>query len=168
MIALLKGLHVAALSIWCAGLVALPVLLQIYGRRAEIHTQPGFSEFRLLIHATYTRLVTPAAVVAIAAGTALILALGLREPWLVAKLAAVAGMVLAHCWLGHLIVQTAEGRGTYRMPPPMIALPVVLAAMGAVLWLVLAKPELGPLLDGLPAWLRRPQDRPLPSVLTPI
>jgi len=69
MIALLKSVHIIALAVWCAGLLALPLLLQVYGRREEIRTQAGFSEFRLLMHAAYTRIVTPAAVITIAAGT---------------------------------------------------------------------------------------------------
>lgn len=168
MIALLKAVHIAALSLWCAGLVAMPIVLQIYGRREEVRTQAGFSEFRLLMHAAYTRIVTPAAIIAIAAGTGLIFAVGLTQPWLVAKLVAVVGMVLAHAWLGHLTVEASEGRGTYQMPHALLALPVSLICMGAVLYLVLAKPDLQPLIDALPQALTTPQDRSLPAALVPI
>ncbi|MFK8253093.1 CopD family protein [Ancylobacter terrae] len=168
MIALLKGLHIGAVSVWCAGLMALPVILQVYGRRAEVRTQAGFSEFRLLVHGAYTRIVTPAAVLAIAAGTGLIFAAGLTDDWLMAKLGLVAAMVLAHAWLGHLTVQASEGRGSYQMPSPLLALPVALLCMGGVLYLVLAKPELRPLIEALPLELRVPHGRALPSDLVPI
>lgn len=168
MIALVKGLHIAALVIWCAGLLALPLVLQIYGRREEIRTQAGFSEFRLLVHAVYIRVVTPAAIVAITAGTVLIFLLGLTQEWFVAKLVAVTGMVLVHAWLGHLCVEASIGRGSYRMPSPLLAVPPALLFMGAVLFLVLAKPNLTPLIDALPIALREPQGRSLPSALTPI
>lgn len=168
MIAVLKGVHIAALSLWCAGLLALPIVLHVYGRREEVRTQAGFSEFRLLVHAVYTRIVTPAAIIAIAAGTALIFAAGLTDIWLMAKLVAVAGMVLVHAWLGHLSVQASEGRGSYQMPPALLAVPAGLLCMGAVLYLVLAKPDLQPLIDALPPWLTAPQDRSIPSALVPI
>ncbi|QTL03255.1 CopD family protein [Aquabacter sp. L1I39] len=169
MIALLKAVHIAALSLWCAGLIALPVVLHAYGRREEVRTQAGFSEFRLLIHAAYTRIVTPAAILAIIAGTVLFLTLELRDYWLMAKLVAVVGMVLVHAWLGHLAVQASEARGDYDMPPAaFIALPAGFLCMGAVLFLVLAKPDLQPLVDALPQDLKTPQDRSLPSVLVPI
>ncbi|MGU3493716.1 CopD family protein [Xanthobacteraceae bacterium A53D] len=168
MIALLKTLHIAALSIWCAGLLALPLILQIYGRREEIRTQAGFSEFRLLVHHAYTRVVTPAAIVAIVAGTALIPFRGLADTWLMAKLAVVAGMVMVHAWLGHLVVQASEGRGSYRMPPPLLTLPVSIVCMGSILFLVLAKPDLQWLIEALPQALREPQGRSLPSGLVPI
>lgn len=168
MIALLKGAHIAAFSLWCAGLVALPIVLHSYGRAEEVRTQAGFSEFRLLVHATYTRIVTPAAILAIAAGTVLIFAVELTDAWLMAKLVAVVGMVLVHGWLGHLVVQGSEGRGSYEMPPALIALPAAVLCMSAVLYLVLAKPDLQPLIDALPHALREPQGRSLPSVLVPI
>lgn len=168
MIALLKTVHIAALCVWCAGLLALPIVLQVYGRRDELRTQAGFSEFRLLVHATYTRIITPAAVVTISVGVVLILVIGLTANWLMAKLAVVAGMVLVHAWLGHVCVRASEERGTYRMPSPLLALPLAILCMGAVLYLVLAKPDLQPLIEALPRALREPQGRPLPSVLVPI
>ena len=169
MIAIVKATHIAALSLWCAGLIALPIVLQAYGRREEVRTQAGFSEFRLLIHAAYTRIVTPAAIIAIAAGTVLFFALELRDHWLMAKLVAVVGMVLVHAWLGHLSVQATEARGDYAMPPAaLIALPAGFLCMATVLVLVLAKPDLQPLVDALPRDLKVPQARPLPSELVPI
>lgn len=168
MIALFKALHIAGMALWCAGLIVLPVLLHVYGRKADLRTQSEFSEFRLLVHAAYVALVTPAALVAIAAGTVLIFLTGLTEAWLMLKLAFVAGMVLVHAWLGHLSVQSAEGRGAYRMPQPLLALPLATFAMAAVLVLVLAKPDLAAFESWLPGALRAPQDRPLPSFLVPI
>jgi protoporphyrinogen IX oxidase len=168
MIAALKFLHIASLSVWCAGLIALPVLIRHYGRPEALQTQAGFAEFRLLSHRAYTKLVTPAAVIAVAAGTVLILPLEPPPDWMLAKLFAVAGLVLVHAWLGFLIGHTGEVGGSYRMPPVLLALPLALAFMAAVLWLVLAKPELAPLIDRLPEWLLSPQGRELPPDLVPI
>jgi protoporphyrinogen IX oxidase len=168
MIAAFKALHIAALAVWCAGLILLPVLLHLHGRGARVRTQAGFTAFRRLSHFGYTRVVTPAAVIAVAAGTVLIFLLRLVDPWLLAKLVAVAGMVLVHAWLGHLIAQTGERAGTYRMPPPLIALFLGAPLMLAVLWLVLAKPDLAPLVERLPDFLREPRNRQLPADLVPI
>ena len=168
MIALTKALHVAALALWCAGLIALPLVMQHYGRGPRGRSQAGFSEFRLLSHRAYTRVVTPAAVIAIAAGTALIFMVGIDAPWLMAKLVVVAGMVLLHAWLGHLIARTGEERGHYRMPSPLPALVALVVLMALVLWLVLAKPDLAAPVELLPDWLRQPRGRELPSWLTPI
>jgi len=168
MIASLKALHIATLVIWCAGLIALPVMMQAYGRSRAATTEAGFGTFRLLSHGAYTRLVTPAAVVAIAAGTALIFAVPVTADWLLVKLAAVSGMVLLHAWLGHLIARTGEERGRYRLPSPLWALAGALPLMALVLWLVLAKPDLAALVEQLPSWMRQPLGRELPPELTPI
>lgn len=168
MIAALKATHISALAVWCAGLLLLPVLLHLHGRGAAVASQDGFARFRRLSHYSYTRIISPAAVIAVAAGTMLILVLDLVTPWMLTKLAAVAGMVLVHAWMGHLISQTGEQPRSYRMPPPLIGLVLVIPLMLVVLWLVLAKPDLAPLVEGLPDWLRSPQDRELPPGLTPI
>lgn len=169
MIAALKALHIAALAIWVAGLLALPVLMQRHGRGAAMRTQAGFAAFRWLSHYSYTRVVSPAAVVAVAAGTALILADAVLAPWMLAKLLAVAGMVLIHAWLGHVIVLIGEGRGAWRMPPiALLLLPVLVALVALVLWLVLAKPDLQGLIDRLPEALLSPRGQPLPPLLEPL
>ncbi len=168
MIALIKAVHLATLAIWCAGLVALPVVMQIYGRASKVHTQAGFAEFRLLTHRAYTVVITPAAVVTITAGSLLFVLEGLRDPWMLAKLLTVVGMVLIHAWLGHLISLTGEGAGRYRIPPPMPALIGALTFMALTLWLVLAKPDLAPLAQQFPDWLLQPRGRELPSDLVPI
>jgi uncharacterized membrane protein len=121
MIAALKAIHIAAMLCWCAGLVALPLLLMSYGHARR---QVRYSEFRLLTHYGYVAFATPAAVIAVVAGTALIFAAGVFDLWLIAKLAFVSFMALAHAWLGHLIEQSGlqrYGRGTdpskgYEMP----------------------------------------------------
>lgn len=168
MIAILKAVHIIGLVVWCAGLIALPIIVQAYGRTANVRTQAGYSEFRLLTHRGYVELVTPAAVIAVGAGTALIFLEGVREPWMMAKLAAVAGMAICHAWIGHMVSMTGEHNGAYRLPTPVPVLFGAVGLMGVVLWLVLAKPDLAPLTTYLPVWLLQPLGRELPSSLVPI
>ncbi len=154
MIALLKFLHIAALLCWCAALIAFPLLLHHYRGTRD---QSRFTEFRLLTHYGHIAFATPAAVIAISAGTALIFVADVRDAWLMVKLIFVCGMVLVHAWIGHLILRTGESRGRYRMPPPLIALALLLPQITVVLWLVLDKPDLGWIADYLPAVLLEPQ-----------
>lgn len=154
MIALVKFLHIASLLCWSAALVGLPVLLHHY-RRAR--TQSDYTEYRLITHYGYIAFASPAAVVAISAGTVLIFLADVYDPWLLIKLAFVAGMVLVHAWLGHLILKSGETGGSYKMPPPLISLPLVLTQIAVILWLALAKPDLAWLADLLPAMALEPQ-----------
>ena len=160
MIAILKTLHIAALVIWCAALVCLPILLslhrQIAADPAANAVQRNYTRFRKLTHVTYTAVATPAAVIAIAVGTVLIFVAQVFEVWLLAKLTCVVGMVLAHIWLGHLIVQSSEREVDWRMPWPALALLLALPSILGVLWFVLAKPDLTQMVQSLPAWLHSP------------
>ena len=160
MIALIKTLHIAALVVWCATLVALPALLGLHQHVARqthwVDVQHHYVRFRRFTHVTYTAVATPAAVLAIAAGTVLIFAAQVFEVWLLAKLVCVAGMALAHAWLGHLIVQSGERSVYWRMPWPGLSWLVTVPCMLAVLWLVLAKPDLQAAVQRLPAWSSQP------------
>jgi len=168
MIAALKFVHISALVVWCAGLVALPILLHFYGRSDTHRTQTGFERLRHLTHYSYIGVLSPAAVIAIAAGTGLIFLMELVDIWLLAKLVAVAGMALIHAWLGHVTSEIGHGGGHYRLPPTLLVLWLLFPLMGVVLFLVLAKPDLTPLIEQLPAFMRIPQGRELPEGVVPI
>ncbi|WP_045393133.1 CopD family protein [Falsirhodobacter sp. alg1] len=164
MIVALKFLHLAAMLCWCAALIALPVLMTIYGdsrkqKPLQGSRQSRYAEFRLITHYGYVGFATPAAIIAVAAGTGLIFAAGVFDLWLVAKLALVAGMALVHAWLGHLVVSSAEERGLQRNFSPLFGLALVLPLILGVLWLVLAKPELGGITDYMPAIFLEPREQ---------
>jgi hypothetical protein len=103
---------------------------------------------------------TPAAVIAIAAGTALLFAREVFEPWMLAKLTVVGAMVSLHAWQGVQVTRMGETGGQH--PPPRAALPLLLALglPALVLLLVLAKPMLEA--RQLPVWLTEPRYRGLP------
>ncbi|MET0248275.1 MAG: CopD family protein [Sphingobium sp.] len=159
MIIAIKFLHIAALAIWCAGVIALPLML---AKHNADHEQLDYARLRLLTHRAYTLIVTPAAVITIAAGTALIFLAGVFTPWMFAKLVGVGMLVLLHAWIGHITLIVGERQGAY-VPPRFwshIALTAVFAAIAAILILVLAKPPIDG--DLAPDWLVTPRDQPLP------
>ncbi len=160
-IAWVKGLHIAALILWCAGLVALPLVLSKHDVAEE---QADYARLRRITHYGYTRIVTPAAVVAIAAGTALIFLRGVFEPWMFAKLVAVGLLVVIHGLTGHVVVLMSERRGEYAPPSSKPLIAVTLATMTVILLLVLGKPVMPDLVPGL---LKQPQHRHLPVEATP-
>lgn len=159
MIAAIKFLHIAALAIWCAGVIALPLLLAKHDADDE---QMDYARLRMLTHRAYTFIVTPAAVITIAAGTVLIFMRQVFTPWMFAKLVGVGALVLLHAWIGHITLIVGERQGAYA--PPRLWGPAALfgafIAIAAILILVLAKPPI----DGslAPDWLTAPRDQPLP------
>lgn len=161
-IALAKAVHIAAILFWAAGLIALPLLL---AQHKPGHDQQSYQRVRRFSHYGYTHLLTPAAVIAVAAGTALLFLRGVFVPWMFAKLILVGGLVAIHAWLGTLVVRMGE-HVNRRQPSP--TWPLILAALmliGAVLLLVLAKPDWS---IAIPEWLATPRGRQLPLDDVPI
>ncbi len=158
----LKFLHIAAMVAWCAAMIALPLMLYLYGaiwqrQTGSEQTQARYAEFRLITHYGYVGFATPAAIIAIAAGTGLIFADQVFDLWFIAKLALVAGMSLVHAWIGHLILSSAEKRGLHHLPSPVWALVLGIPLMVGVLWLVLAKPDLAWTTDLMPEFMLAPR-----------
>lgn len=153
----LKALHAGFIAVWIAGLLALPAMLARHDRAIG---QADFTRIRHATHYGYVWAVTPAAVLAVGSGTALIFLREVFAPWLFAKLVCVAALVAIHAWVGHTIVAVAETEGRHEPPEPLVPTLLLSAVVTAVLFLVLAKPELDEL--PLPGWLLQPLDRDLP------
>lgn len=156
-ITLLKALHIAALVIWCGGLLALPLMLT---RHDPAIAADEYTRIRKATHRAYVGLVTPAAVTAIVAGTWLIFFREVFVPWLYAKLVFVAALVAAHAWVGHVVVQIAERPDDYQPPQPYLPLALILLPVFAILFLVLGKPDLSWV--RVPQWLQEPLGHELP------
>ncbi len=99
---LLKMLHFTALIAWCGTLLYLPALIAASCRSPQRAERPGHPQLNRTV---FNLIATPAAIVAIGSGTALFLRDGTFGIWLVAKLTAVAVMVICHALCGLLILQ---------------------------------------------------------------
>ena len=153
----LKALHLSFVAVWIAGLLALPRMLARHDRAI---VQAEFAQIRRATHFGYIWIITPAAVLAIATGAALIFMRDVFTVWIFAKLVLVTGLVAAHAWVGHTIIAVAETEGQHEPPEPLLPTMAVFTLVIAVLFLVLAKPELEEI--ALPSWLREPLGRQLP------
>jgi len=156
-IPLWKALHLVALAIWCGGLIVLPMMLSLHDPAVS---QDDYRIIRHSTHLAYTMVVTPAAVIAVIAGTWLIFLREAFVPWLFAKLVFVALLLALHAWTGRSIVRLAEEPGTHRPPSPYLPGAAVIACTVAILLLVLGKPALDWLV--LPEWLSTPRGGQLP------
>jgi protoporphyrinogen IX oxidase len=153
----LKALHVSFLAIWMAGLAALPAMLARHDRAIG---QGDFTRIRQATHYGYVWLTTPAAVLTVASGLALIFLREVFTGWMFVKLVGVAGLVTLHAWVGHTIVAVAETEGRHEPPGPILPTLIQGLLVTGVLFLVLAKPELDEV--PVPAWLDQPLGRELP------
>lgn len=152
-----KALHLAALILWCAGLFALPLTLALHDKAAA---QADYTRIRHVTHFGYIFAITPAALVAIGSGTALIFLREAYVPWLFAKLVFVALLVAFHAWIGSVLVRVTETEGLHIPPRPALPLILLLVPILIILMLVLGKPDLRSI--PMPEWLMRPQGGQLP------
>lgn len=134
-------MHVVGLALWSGALLYLPALIGAGASREE-HTAMGRGP-AALNRLVFIAFATPAALFTIVTGSALFLLdrnLGL---WLILKLTAVTGMVICHVLCGVLILRHERNP---QQPSTWICVllgSVSAALVGAVLWLVLAKPFQG-------------------------
>jgi protoporphyrinogen IX oxidase len=150
---LFKAVHIAGLAMWCAGLLALPLML---ARHDPSMPLVDYRLMRRASHITYASVVTPAAVLTVIAGTWLIFLRETFTPWLYAKLVFVALLVAAHGWIGHGVVQIGENPSEHTPPPSYLPIIAVMIPVLAILYLVLAKPGLGWI--SIPDWLTAPRE----------
>ena len=157
LIPLFKAVHITALCIWCGGLLTLPLML---ARHDPVVAQDEYRLIRRATHLTYTVCVTPAAAIAVIAGTWLIFLRETYVPWLYAKLLVVGLLVVAHAWIGHIMVDVAESPKRKAPPRPVLPTLAVLLPVLAILVLVLGKPDLSWI--EFPEWLREPRGGQFP------
>jgi protoporphyrinogen IX oxidase len=159
----LKFLHIAALSIWVAGLLYLPAMLTGHHKTRD---QQDFARIRMASRFTYMGMVSPAAFVAVAAGSALTFVADALHPWMFLKLAAVGVLVMAHVQYGYVLTHLADQE--VRAPTlrvRLIAAAVLISSL-AIILLVLAKPDIPT--DFLPEWLLEPGLLSPPQVPPPV
>jgi protoporphyrinogen IX oxidase len=151
MIAWLKVIHVSTLVIWCGGLLVLPGLYAL--RKKSVH-DPATLRLQRFVRALFILIVSPAAFVAIGSGTALIFAREVYSFWFALKLLAVGALVGFHVLAGFRIVGVFKPGARYGALRALAAQGGTLVAVMAILWLVLAKPQID--LEVLPDWFHEP------------
>lgn len=133
--------HITGLAVWCGALLYLPALIASGGSRAQDATpRRGAAS---LNRAVFTTVATPAALFAIVTGSLLFLFGRTSGVWLVLKLTAVTGMVICHVLYGVLILRQERNPHASALAPSLLLGSLSTALIGAVLWLVLAKPFQG-------------------------
>lgn len=152
-----KALHLGFVAIWVAGLFALPRMLARHDRAV---VQAEFAQIRRATHYGYVWVITPAAILAIASGLALVFLREVFTVWIFGKFILITGLVAVHAWVGGTIVEVAETEGQHEPPEPLLPTLLITALSVGILTLVLAKPDLSGL--PVPVWLTEPLGRQLP------
>lgn len=129
-------LHISALLCWCGSLLYLPALVYAMAEREEL----GHVHNTYVARRVFTIFSTPAALVAIASGTAIFLVERTAQVWLVAKLTLVCGLALCHVLVGQLTILAKRGRTRHLTIFSVALNAATLTFIAGILWLVLAEP----------------------------
>ena len=134
----LLAFHITGLVVWCGALLYLPALIAASGSRAQ-HANPrrGAASLNRVV---FTTVATPAALFAIITGSLLFLLGRTYGVWLILKLTAVTGLVVCHVLYGMLILRQESKPHASVLGPCLLLGSLSTALIGAILWLVLAKP----------------------------
>lgn len=162
MIAWTKAAHIVALSVWCAGLLVLP---GIYYRRRLLRG-PELHDLHRFARTVFINITSPAAFVAVIAGTALIFLRDVFTVWMALKLVAVGALVIVHLRMGHVILSLYDPGGVYPRWRQVATTITTLSAIAAILFLVLAKPVIDR--DIAPDWMRPGGLQSLIETINPI
>lgn len=147
----LKAIHISALVIWCAGIVAIPAL---FAMRPTVSSKPELWNLQRLVRETYRMIISPAAFVAVVSGTALVFMREVFTAWFAAKLLAVGLLTILHIRYGYVILKLFKDGSDYGAWRKWASIVSGIVIMSAILWLVLAKPPLDTAV--FPSWLLEP------------
>lgn len=150
MIAWLKAIHIAALIVWCGGLLVLPGL---FVRRARLQKKDA-AELHRLTRTLFIGITSPAGFIAVVAGTGLLFAREVFTTWMMLKLVAVGLLVVIHIRAGHVILNLFEDDGRYAPWRRWTMTAATSAVITVILVLILSKPAIEG--NDVPAWLRTP------------
>lgn len=134
----IKLVHISAVIVWCGALLYLPPAIA-----AAVAAEPPAlfqDRGRKLLRVLFTLVATPAALVAIASGTAIFVLQGPLAAWLVAKLVVVGLLVLGHAACGMLVLRVERGEFAHLRGFSGAILGASVLWLATIAWLVLEKP----------------------------
>ena len=139
MTTLLKFIHLAAISIWSAGLIALPFLFR---QRVLAGSRMDFDRLHRMTRFVYVAMTSPAAVIAIGSGTALIFFQATFQEWFSIKMALVAIMVMLHVAAGVTLPRVFLPGGSFGSFPYATWSGAYVVVITAIICVALAKPHI--------------------------
>ncbi len=139
MTTLLKFIHLAAISIWSAGLIALPFLFR---QRLLANCRMDLDRLHRMTRFIYIGLTSPAAVIAIGSGTALIFFQATFQEWFSIKMALVAVMVMLHVAAGVLLPRVFLPGGSFGSSSYATLSGAYVVVITAIICVALAKPHI--------------------------
>jgi uncharacterized membrane protein len=135
----LKFVHLGAIALWSAGLIALPFL---FWQRRTLEAGLDLDRLHRVTRLVYVELTSPAAFVAIGSGTALIFLQATFAEWFSLKMVLVGIMAMLHVVAGLILAQLFLPKGNFSRLSYVALMSAYIVLIAAILWIVLAKPHI--------------------------
>lgn len=139
MTTLLKFIHLATIAVWSGGLLVLPLL---FWQRRKVADIDELEQLHRITRFVYVVMTSPAAVVAVGSGTALIFLQTTFNEWFSLKMVLVGAMVMLHVLAGLTLASVFAAKGRFGALACTVLTVAYLALIVAILWVVLAKPRI--------------------------
>jgi protoporphyrinogen IX oxidase len=136
-IALLKFVHIATIAVWASGLISLPGL---YVQRAHVKDDDALYRLQMMVRYAYVAIISPAAFMAVASGTALIFWQQTYIPWFSLKLLFVGVLVILHILTGLVIIRLFKEGEVYPVWRFVMATILTSIVVAVIVFVALAKP----------------------------
>jgi protoporphyrinogen IX oxidase len=136
---LLKFIHLAAITIWSAGLIVLPFL---FWQRRTLQARVDLERLHLMTRFVYVGMASPAAFIAIGSGTVLIFLQATFQEWFTIKMVLVGAMVMLHVAAGLVLARIFLPDGRFGRLSYVTLSSAYLVLIIAIVWVVLAKPQI--------------------------
>jgi putative membrane protein len=136
---LLKFVHLAAIAIWSAGLIALPFM---FWQRRMIGAGLELDRLHRMTRFVYVGMASPAAFIAIGSGTALIFLQATFQEWFSVKMVLVGAMVMLHVAAGLVLERIFLPGGRFGRFSYVALSSAYLVLIPAIIWVALAKPRI--------------------------
>jgi uncharacterized membrane protein len=135
----LKFIHLAAIAVWSAGLLALPFL---FWQRRLLTAGPDLDRLHRITRLVYVVLTSPAAFIAIASGTALVFLQATFTEWFTIKMVLVGLMAMLHVVAGLVLHRLFSPKGRFGRFSFVVLTSTYAVLITAIVWVVLAKPHI--------------------------
>ena len=135
----LKFIHLATIVLWSGGLIVMPFL---YWQRRGVPVGPELDRLHRFARFVFVAMTSPAAVIAIGSGTALIFLQTTFLEWFSLKMVLVGGMVILHVTAALILARVFEPNGRFGRLSYLGLTCGLLVLVTAIVWVVLAKPRI--------------------------
>ena len=135
----LKFIHLATIVLWSGGLIVMPFL---YWQRRSVAVGPELDRLHRFARFVFVAMASPAAVLAIGTGTALIFLQTTFLEWFSLKMVLVGGMVILHVTLALILARVFEPKERFGRLSYLGLTCGLLVLVTAIVWVVLAKPSI--------------------------